>query len=180
MKLSAKRLHKKGSLELSVNAIVVLVMAIAVLGLGLAFIRGLIQKGQEKFDVIITGTELENPARADKPLVVDAELAVKRGSFGKMVGSVYNVDTAPINVSPVGYCPNGTVNNYSINITTGSMLPVPDGQAIGFRAGIAVDSTVPIGTYTCIMDLFKNWTDPSTGPQVTKLYSGQFFISVRQ
>ena len=33
--------HKKGSLELSINAIVILIMAITMLGLGLGFMKGL-------------------------------------------------------------------------------------------------------------------------------------------
>jgi len=37
-------LHKKGSLELSINAIVILILAITMLGLGLGFMKGLFSK----------------------------------------------------------------------------------------------------------------------------------------
>jgi hypothetical protein len=49
-------MSKKGSLNLSINAVVVIVLAITMLGLGLAFIRGMFAKGlgsvAEQFDEI--------------------------------------------------------------------------------------------------------------------------------
>ncbi|MFH1174270.1 MAG: hypothetical protein V1725_04000 [archaeon] len=176
MKFSPKRVRKKGSLELSVNAIVVLVMAIAVLGLGLAFIRGLIQKGQEKFDTIISGTELENPARADRPYIVQTEVAIKKGGFEKILGSVYNTGSAPMTVTPSFEGCIGLADT-DIMVTTGTDLPVPEGQAIGFRAGVNVAAGVTAGQYTCIFNI-NDTTDTAT-PAV--LYqTGQFFVNVKQ
>ena len=49
-----RRLNKKGALELSINAIVIIILAMTLLGLGLAFVRGLFTRvntvSDESFD----------------------------------------------------------------------------------------------------------------------------------
>ncbi|MBW3012000.1 hypothetical protein KY311_02360, partial [Candidatus Woesearchaeota archaeon] len=45
-------MYKKASLSLSINAIVVLILAITMLGLGLAFMRGTFGKVTEQFGEI--------------------------------------------------------------------------------------------------------------------------------
>ncbi len=46
------KLNKKGSLNLSINAIVILILAITMLGLGLAFIRNIFGSATEEFEDI--------------------------------------------------------------------------------------------------------------------------------
>ena len=48
-------INKKGSLELSINAIVILILAITMLGLGLAFMKGIFGKATAEFSEV-TGT----------------------------------------------------------------------------------------------------------------------------
>ena len=71
MKLFGQTLRRRGSLQLSINAIVILVMAMVVLGLGLTFIRNLFGGAQENFGRIIDNTQLENPASPDNPITIE-------------------------------------------------------------------------------------------------------------
>ena len=43
---------KKGAIEVSINTIIILIFAIAILGIGLSFIRSSISKATEQFDVV--------------------------------------------------------------------------------------------------------------------------------
>jgi len=54
---------KKGSLQLSINAIVILILAITILGLGLGFIRGQFETLQDKFGEV--SAEIENQVIED-------------------------------------------------------------------------------------------------------------------
>ena len=49
---------KKAGLQMSINAIVVLVMAMVVLGLGLGFIRGMFSSAESKFSGAIDAADL--------------------------------------------------------------------------------------------------------------------------
>ncbi|MBU1200971.1 MAG: hypothetical protein KJ583_01500 [Nanoarchaeota archaeon] len=104
--------NKKGSLNLSIEAIVILVMAMAILGLGLGFIRGLITKGQGQFTTAIDNAELENPATADNPMTVDRTVNVKTKGTGRMKIGFYNGGANELlNAQPIlsGECkPDGT------------------------------------------------------------------------
>ena len=64
---------RRGSLNLSVNAIVILIMAIAILGLSLGFIKGTFDKLTKDFE----GAAAEEPdpavATADEPLTMSRE-----------------------------------------------------------------------------------------------------------
>jgi hypothetical protein len=65
------QLRKKGSLELSVNAIVVFIIAFAMLGVGLFFInklRGTIDIDTTKF---LPANTMSNPPTSDNPLTID-------------------------------------------------------------------------------------------------------------
>ena len=59
-------MHKKASLELSINAIVILVLAITMLGLGLGFTKGMF--GQLKSQLVVPPPEI--PATSDDPIVL--------------------------------------------------------------------------------------------------------------
>ncbi len=77
------RWSKKAALELSINAIVVLILAITILGLGIAFIRGQFGALQEQFSSVSgeVKTELINKIKGSGELLVfnRAELDVQVG-----------------------------------------------------------------------------------------------------
>jgi len=85
------RNNKRGSMELGVNSIVVLIIALALLGLGIAFITNLFKGGQDKLGGLIDRTDLPIHADASTPIMFDSsDLTIKSGSSGKVVISVYN------------------------------------------------------------------------------------------
>ncbi len=53
---------KKGGMELSINAIVILIIAMVVLGIGILFIRGMFAKAQTTTFKALSSQETTNPA----------------------------------------------------------------------------------------------------------------------
>ena len=62
--------NKKGDLGLSIQAIVVIILAITLLGLGLTFVRNFFGKGAEGLGTVFDAAELENPATSINPLTL--------------------------------------------------------------------------------------------------------------
>jgi hypothetical protein len=63
-------MKKKGDLSLSMNAIVVLIMAITLLGLGLGFMRGLFSNMTTKVGQAIDANDLTTPPNPDNQVTV--------------------------------------------------------------------------------------------------------------
>ena len=104
-------MRKKGGMELSINAIVILIIAMVVLGIGILFIRGLFAKSAEQLTTAISGQQIANPATADTPLVADREVLLSKSNPTKtVVLSVFNTGTSPaINVAvSMSNCVSGT------------------------------------------------------------------------
>ena len=59
-------MDKKGALELSINAIVILIIAITMLGLGLGFVRGMFGKASGQFEEL-TGAEVPVDTVTESP-----------------------------------------------------------------------------------------------------------------
>jgi len=60
MKIFQPKMNRKGALELSINAVVVLILAITMLGLGLGFIRGMFGSTIEQFQALSGQLEEED------------------------------------------------------------------------------------------------------------------------
>jgi len=91
------RWSKKGALELSINAIVVLILAITILGLGIAFIRGQFGALRGQFEQVSgeVKTELINKIRESGELLVFSrgEIDVQTGKKDTVYYGISN--TAP-------------------------------------------------------------------------------------
>ncbi|MBS3142696.1 hypothetical protein J4464_04905 [Candidatus Woesearchaeota archaeon] len=74
---------KKADLGLSIQAIVIIILAITLLGLGLTFVRQFIGKGSESLSGIFDAAELENPATSLTPLTLPKEVNLRSG--GKVI-----------------------------------------------------------------------------------------------
>ena len=86
-------MNKKAGMELSINAIVILIIAMVVLGIGILFIRGLFAKSAEKLTTAISTQEIKNPATPETPVVADREILISKTNPTKtIVVSVYNTD----------------------------------------------------------------------------------------
>ncbi len=62
--------NKKSALNLSINAIVILILAITMLGLGLTFMRGLFSQATSKVEAAVSTQELANPPTIDNPVTL--------------------------------------------------------------------------------------------------------------
>ncbi|MDP7610765.1 MAG: hypothetical protein QGH19_03290, partial [Candidatus Woesearchaeota archaeon] len=81
-----KKRGKKGSLNLSMNAIVVLILAITMLGLGLTFMRGLFKQATERVTEAVSAQELVNPPTVDSPLTAaPGDITIRTKEVGKII-----------------------------------------------------------------------------------------------
>ena len=87
--------RKKASLNLSINAIVVLILAITMLGLGLGFIRSMFKGATSKLAGAIESTSLKNPADSNTPLTIDRQISIKANTDERIEIGYYNAYTQP-------------------------------------------------------------------------------------
>ena len=85
-----KNMKRKGALELSVNSIVIMVIAFVVLGLILTFTRTIFKFGTEKTTGIFEATSLETQPDAENPLTLPDTVTVKSGGKKTMNVGYYN------------------------------------------------------------------------------------------
>jgi hypothetical protein len=172
---------KKGSLSLSITAIVVIVIAFVVLGLALHLTR-MIFGGAEKeilgtFDI----TELEAKPSSENPITVPTEVTIGRGSSETMKIGFYNTaeETAVSAAFAIKTCLKGgekiTENLPSIDSISADVGP-SDSQGYSI---VFYENELLKGTYICVIGLkciaetCPNWIDEE------KFYeSKQFFLKV--
>ncbi|MBU0667409.1 MAG: hypothetical protein ABIC91_04525 [Nanoarchaeota archaeon] len=161
---------RKGSLNLSIEAIVILVMAMAVLGLGLGFIRTMFASGTDK----LVG-ELDNinimQASESNPIVMTNTVKVNKGKYAQLQASVYNkVDTRliPYDID-VGGCAGSSAGASGITIDCPDSINIPLRQSTNFGCAVKA-GTVP-GLFTCQMNI----TSSVAG---ARNLTGSFFVEV--
>ena len=85
------RMKKRAGMELSINAIVILIIAMVVLGIGILFIRRMFGKAQTTTFKALTAQETKVSASADRPFVLDKEITASNSDpSAVMQVSVYN------------------------------------------------------------------------------------------
>jgi len=86
------RLNKKASLEIGINTIVILVIAMVLLGLGIGFIRGLFKQSGELPGLIDTD-QFNTPPDSQTPIrITPSSVALKGGDSKPVKVGVYNKD----------------------------------------------------------------------------------------
>lgn len=89
---------KKGALELSINAIVVLILAITMLSLGLAFMKGLFKKTTGQLEQVgedIKNQMVEQLRSSSAKLTLNQEdITLKKGETREIYYGIKNVETA--------------------------------------------------------------------------------------
>nr|MCK4930459.1 hypothetical protein [Nanoarchaeota archaeon] len=84
-------MKKKASMQLGINAIVILIIALAVLGLAMSFITGLFRQSGAKYSAIIDRTDLPFHADIVTPIIFETkEVTVKAGRQESLTVSVFN------------------------------------------------------------------------------------------
>ena len=90
------KINKKASLNLSINAIVIIVLAMTLMGLGLGFIRNIFSGFEEQREEIteqVRAQILEDLRTGNKPLAFPAtDINIKKGKAKTMAFGVRNVE----------------------------------------------------------------------------------------
>lgn len=92
---------KKGGMEMSITTIVILILAITMLGLGLTFVRSMMQKSVGKIGGAIEATQLETQPDAGNPVTIPEQINVKQGQkYQTKLGfyNKYGCDFSNVNV----------------------------------------------------------------------------------
>lgn len=149
----------KASLNLSVNAIVVFVLAFALLSAGLFFTNMIRETITERTFEAINVNELENPPTSDKPITIPGNVLIKKGKQrDDITVGFYNRDnTAKTGVTlTVGGCLDSTgaeppciaAGTCSYPTLASGAEDVGSAEAIGFPI-ILTENDMPIGKYIC-------------------------------
>lgn len=155
--------NKKGDLSLSINAIVILILAITMLGLGLAFLRGTFKKTTEQF-AEVSGTVKEQivdeiKSKGEKLFIRgEPEIDVKIGETKETFFGIKNVLEIDQTFAITTACDRaiGTGIPGDITLSTFTDSDVPKGGFSVLPLKIAVASQAKADTYSCHMDLQPN------------------------
>jgi len=139
-------MHRKGSMELSVNSIVILVIAVVMMGLILGFIRSKFADVSGGF-VVDESSALE--ASASNPIMLSRNLVVVSGTQKTGLNiNFYNTHTANImNTKPYWHCKPTTATPvidgeyFTKSAQTSSMTE--------YTGNIKLATSVPKDTYLC-------------------------------
>ncbi|MBW3022492.1 hypothetical protein KY308_00105 [Candidatus Woesearchaeota archaeon] len=171
-------MRKKGGMELSINAIVILIIAMVVLGIAILFIRGLFAKSGEKLTTAISSQELKNPATPDTPLVADREVLISRSNPTKtIVLSVFNSATQQAKEVQVGMsdCVSSEGELGSANYSLRTVKQdIAQNTYVGYQAIVSFDPTLLTQGDTIVCRLVANTTTANiwdTKPSTTVTFT---------
>lgn len=150
-------MDKKASMELGVNAIIILIIALAILGLAMSFVTGLFKGGQKKLGGLIDRTDLPVHADPTNPIVFDSnEVFIKTSGAGTatLIVSVYNnnfIEGAPVYLEIEGCVYTGEPYAQPFFTLTAPSQTISPGSDSGYKAIISVTPGMDIraGTYIC-------------------------------
>ena len=176
------RKNKKGSMELGVNSIVILIIALAVLGLGIGFVTNLFGQGREKLGGIINSVDLPVHADAVDPMKFQYnQLEIKAGKSKNLIVSVYNdgtLDSSGLADVELDFSAGGCEPADIAYLSNPSIVSPAQSIPVGKDAGYSALITVPRGATDA-----ESWvctiTTVTTPPGVTEV-SKQIFITVVQ
>jgi len=158
-------MHKKGAFELSITAIVILILGITILGLGLIFITSIFKEGSEQFERAADTVDkqfIEQLKATDETVAIDRpKLEIENTDQAQIFIAFNNKeeadrdyvitsDTACTRIGPDPSCTGVTIE-YKTTATN-----VPAGDVTVQPINLKVDSTAEKGTY--IWDLQVNTT----------------------
>lgn len=178
---------KKGALELSINAIVIIILAVVLLGLALVFIQDIFKKGAGGVLEIIDVSKLRIPPTADNPITMTDTVAIgskekKTLEIGFYCKETTDCANAYPTISACQYQEGG--NAVNTPFITSLSTTVKSGSASGFKLvieekGMTTSTTASAGTqaglYICNLE-FRDKTDTAN---VKKPYAQkEIFIQI--
>lgn len=151
-------MNKKGSLELSVNAIVVLILAITMLGLGLGFMKGMFGKVSQNVDTAIGQNQLTNPPSATNPFTISSnQITLSRGQSQTITLAYFNEGTASVIVAP--NISSTCLSSSDVSITPGALplRTVSVGDIASWQVLVAAKGAATTGnTQPCSFNITGN------------------------
>lgn len=170
-------MSKKGSLNLSIEAIVIIVVAFVVLGLGLTLTRTIFKGAEQKLPEAFAVTQLEATPTAENPITISQSIEIGRNSEKTMDVGFYNQDTnsAKAATFAITSCLDKAKKSVTEKPEMASISQdVPANTAMGFSVILTEKGLAP-GTYICTLAICDS-ADCST---VEKTYeTKQFFLTV--
>jgi len=175
-------MNKKASMELGVNAIIVLIIALAILGLTMSFVTTLFRKGQEQVGSIITNVNMPVRADSSEPLKCEMrELTIKPSSKTQLRVSVYNSGNFAADTDARlfldCYDEEGTAVQESTLRIGAPPQKIPLSTDVGYGA-IVISKDAGAMIYTCRV-LASSAADLTGALADTSAVSGQVYITVR-
>lgn len=171
------KINKKAGLEIGINTIVILVIAMVVIGGGIAFIRTFFKLGEDKLKEPFELADFGLKPSSEKPLVLQTEsFDLKTGKEKLLKGGYYNKNPSQdvtINLELVN-CITTSGSEDKPLITTLPNIPVKANSEQGFniifegtKDGCTVGNcNMDTGTYICSIKATDSLTQEET-TQVT-------------
>lgn len=178
--MNLRKLGKKADLSLSINAIVILILAITMLGLGLAFLRGTFKKTTEQF-AEVSGTVKEQivdeiKSKGEKLFVRGSpSIDIKRGETKDVYYGIKNVFDAQTTFSIIASCTKGIGGAEGTNIPALSMegsKQIQPGDYAVMTMIVKSDSGAVADTYPCSMKVTANSKDYAVNDFYVKVSTG--------
>ncbi|MBW2971052.1 hypothetical protein KY320_02730 [Candidatus Woesearchaeota archaeon] len=168
---------KRGSLSLSTNAIVVLIIAITILGLALGFTRNIFSSLGENVAAIGQGSLLDNPPSLDDPMTLSRpEVDVRIGNNIKFKIGMLNVHNSAVTAKVIKQeCKKGntaTTGSFAETIPGGVEIQINEDVVYSVVLQVAADAL--LGTHVCT---FKGTLEDSNG--VVKTFYEHLYINVK-
>lgn len=198
------RHSKKADLNLSVQAIVILIFAVIMLGLGLGLINFIFSSATKKIGGALDITKLSTPPTSDNPLTLETNINIKyKGEQQVQVGFYNKAQGTKFNVEPrIRSCKTAAGNSVALaslpTLSTDSLdsvepsgaggwnaiLKLPNIEAANAPTGIDQEFTGALtsGQYVCKISVYG--TDaigtevPTDVSALLPLQSEQFYLMV--
>ena len=158
------KLNKKAAMELGISTVVMLVIAIVIIGAGIAFIRGFFGTGTDTLVGAFAVADFGLEPTAQNPLVLtDGQVSIKRGREAIVRVGFYNKDNSAYEVDIVfERCRTSAVNTQCVEDAVPQIVSLPQrlepGESTGFATQVTAECETTDdsgyvgmnpGTYTC-------------------------------
>jgi hypothetical protein len=162
-------------MQLSIEAIIILVIAFVLLGLAIVFVKGFFTQAGDRTDKIIGDTTNAcNTATSDNPITPKKFQIQQGGKSDEEICVLNNADTPLVDsqlllancIDPDGTSVAGlTTPNAAIKLIS-APLDIKRGESKAYQTTIRVNSTTAIGTYICNVIVQKTGvaSAPKVGP----------------
>lgn len=153
-------MNKKGALELGINTVVVLVIAIIIVGGGIAFVTGIFSKLNANV-ASISPSILPVQPTPQKPIAISGDtITVKNTGSKTILVGVYNTDPGPLTNAYL----NSTKCTGSVKLdVVGLSQTIQPGKIGAYKLIVSPNGATPGETYVCKLQVFSDDYTPTAG-----------------